>query len=212
MFVICYTPFFLCFLICLRLAFIEVIDFMSKFDVIALTVFTIILLCIGSFEKDLKNIIVSIQKLSEYVSNNLSIDFTNDMILELSETYDNTSLLNTDTIYDVLNYLSEKYELIAYTNWFTDDQIKRLRKYDLDKFFTKVYGWDILPKKPSKEALIEIIKNDDKENYIFVGDSIELDLEIPDDMGIDTIFYNRKNIKQNKYKEIFKIEELKNIL
>ena len=49
MFVICYTPFFLCFLICLRLAFIEVIDFMSKFDVIALIVFTIILLCIGSF-------------------------------------------------------------------------------------------------------------------------------------------------------------------
>ena len=169
-------------------------------------------LCIGSFEKDLKNIIVSIQKLSEYVSNNLSIDFTNDMILELSETYDNTSLLNTDTIYDVLNYLSEKYELIAYTNWFTDDQIKRLKKYDLDKFFTKVYGWDIIPKKPSKEGLSEIIKNDDIENYIFIGDSIELDLEVPYSIGIATIFYNRKNIKQNKYKEIFKIEELKNIL
>lgn len=169
-------------------------------------------LCIGSFEKDIKNIVVSIQKLSEYVSNNLSIDFTNDMILELSEIYDNTSLLNTDTIYDVLNYLSEKYELIAYTNWFTDDQIKRLKKYDLDKFFTKVYGWDILPKKPSKEGLREIIKNDNIEDYIFIGDSIELDLEIPDDMEIDTIFYNIKNIKQNKYKEIFKIEELKNIL
>ena len=169
-------------------------------------------LCIGNFEKNIKNIVVSKQKLSEYVSNDLSIDFTTDMILELSEIYDNTSLLNTDTIYDVLNYLSEKYELIAYTNWFTDDQIKRLKKYDLDKFFTKVYGWDILPKKPSKEGLSEIIKNDDIENYIFIGDSIELDLEVPYSMGIATIFYNRKNIKQNKYKEIFKIEELKNIL
>ena len=134
------------------------------------------------------------------------------MILELSEIYNNTPLLNTDTIYDALNYLSEKYELIAYTNWFTDDQIKRLKKYDLDKFFTKVYGWDILPKKPSKEGLSEIIKNDDIENYIFIGDSIELDLEVPYSIGIATIFYNRKNIKQNKYKEIFKIEELKNIL
>ena len=169
-------------------------------------------LCIGNFEKNMKNIVVSKQKLSEYVSNYLSIDFTTDMILELSEIYNNTSLLNTDTIYDVLNYLSEKYELIAYTNWFTDDQIKRLKKYDLDKFFTKVYGWDILPKKPSKEGLSEIIKNDDIENYIFIGDSIELDLEVPYSMGITTIFYNRKNIKQNKYKEIFKIEELKNIL
>ena len=169
-------------------------------------------LCIGNFEKKMKNIVVSKQKLSEYVSNDLSIDFTTDMILELSEIYNNISLLNTDTIYDVLNYLSEKYELIAYTNWFTDDQIKRLRKYDLDKFFTKVYGWDILPKKPSKEGLSEIIKNDDIENYAFIGDSIELDLKVPYSMGIATIFYNRKNIKQNKYKEIFKIEELKNIL
>ena len=169
-------------------------------------------LSIGNFEKSMKNIVVSKQKLSEYVSNDLSIDFTTNMILELLEIYDNTSLLNTDTIYDVLNYLSEKYELIAYTNWFTDNQINRLKKYDLDKFFTKVYGWDILPKKPSKEGLSEIIKNDDIENYIFIGDSIELDLEVPYSMGIATIFYNRKNIKQNKYKEIFKIEELKNIL
>ena len=84
--------------------------------------------------------------------------------------------------------------------------------FDLDKFFTKVYGWDILPKKPSKDGLSEIIKNDDIENYIFIGDSIELDLEVPYSIGIATIFYNRKNIKQNKYKEIFKIEELKNIL
>ena len=169
-------------------------------------------LCIGNFEKKMNNIVVSKQKLSEYVSNDLFIDFTTNMILELLEIYDNTSLLNTDTIYDILNYLSEKYELIAYTNWFTDDQIKRLKKYDLDKFFTKVYGWDILPKKPSKEGLSEIIKNDDIENYIFIGDSIELDIEVPYSMGITTIFYNKKNIKQNKYKEIFKIEELKKIL
>ena len=169
-------------------------------------------LCIGNFEKNMKNIVVSKQILSEYISNDLSIDFTTNMILELLEIYNNTSLLNTDMIYDILNYLSEKYELIAYTNWFTDDQIKRLKKYDLDKFFTKVYGWDILPKKPSKEGLSEIIKNDDIENYIFIGDSIELDLEVPYSMGIATIFYNRKNIRQNKYKEIFKIEELKKIL
>lgn len=169
-------------------------------------------LCIGNFEKNMKNIVVSKQKLSEYVSNNLFIDFTTNMILELLEIYDNTSLLNTDAIYDILNYLSEKYELIAYTNWFTNNQIKRLKKYDLDKFFTKVYGWDILPKKPSKEGLSEIIKNDDIENYICIGDSIELDIEVPYSMGITTIFYNRKNIKQDKYKEIFKIEELKKIL
>ena len=34
-------------------------------------------------------------------------------------------------------------------------------------------------------------------------------MEVPYRMGITTIFYNRKNIRQNKYKEIFKIEKLK---
>ena len=82
----------------------------------------------------------------------------------------------------------------------------------MDKFFSKVYGWDILPKKPSKEGLSKIIKDDDINNYVFIGDSIELDLEVPDSMGMDTIFYNRKKIKQSKYKEIYDIEELRNIL
>ena len=167
---------------------------------------------IGNFEKNIKNIVVSSKKLCDFVNNNLSANFTEEMFLELSEMYADTSLLNINKINDVLNSLSKKYELIAYTNWFTDDQIKRLKKYDLDKFFTKVYGWDILPKKPSKEGLSEIIKNDNIENYIFIGDSIELDLEVPYSIGIATIFYNRKNIKQNKYKEIFKIEELKKVL
>ena len=31
-------------------------------------------------------------------------------------------------------------------------------------------------------------------------------------MGMDTIFFNRKSVKQNKFKEVFSIEELKEIL
>ena len=168
--------------------------------------------CIGDFEKNIKNITVSKEKLCRYVNNVLGIDLNKEMILGLSEVYADTALLNINITYDVLNYLSKKYELIAYTNWFTDNQMKRLKKHNLDKFFSKVYGWDILPKKPSKEGVKKIIKNDAIDDYIFIGDSIELDLEVPDSMGMDTIFYNRKNIKQNKYKEIYNIEELKNIL
>ena len=168
--------------------------------------------CIGNFEKSTKNIIVSPKELCIFVNNDLSTNFTEEMFLELLDMYDKVKLLNIDIIYEVLNFLSKKYELIAYTNWFTDNQIKRLKKYDLDKFFSKVYGWDILPKKPSKVGLKKIIKNDDINDYVFIGDSIELDLEIPNSIGMETIFYNRKRIKQDKYKEIYDIKELKNIL
>ena len=70
----------------------------------------------------------------------------------------NIPLLNTDKIYELLEYLSNKYELIAYSNWFTEDQEYRLERYDLKKFFKKVYGWDIIPLKPSTKGPLEITK------------------------------------------------------
>ena len=64
---------------------------------------------------------------------------------------------------------------------------------------------------PSIEGIKEIV-TDNIEDYIFIGDSIEYDMEAPASMGMEVIFYNRKNIKQVKYKEVFNIEDLKNIL
>lgn len=169
-------------------------------------------MCILSFEKNMNDVVVTDELLLKYISNSLSIEVTKDELNELLELYANIPLDNIEIVYDTLKYLSKKYELIAYTDWFTENQIKRLKKYNLDQFFTKVYGWDILPLKPSKKGLTAIIGDNDKKDYIFIGDSIEYDIELPNSMGIDTIFYNRKHIEQDKYKEINSIEELKNIL
>ena len=92
------------------------------------------------------------------------------------------------------------------------NQRKRLQKYQLDKFFIKIYGWDDVPLKPSMKALESIMGKNNILDYIFIGDSIEVDLEIPRSMGMKTIFYNRKRINQNKYMEVLEIEELKKIL
>lgn len=134
------------------------------------------------------------------------------MFIELLDVYKNVPLLNTNIVYSVLEYLSTKYELLVYSNWFWQNQADRLKRYNLDKFFTKIYGWDNLEIKPSKAGLKKIIGNNDISEYIFIGDNLEIDLEIPDQMGIDTIFFNRKCIKQCKFKEVSKIEELKEIL
>ena len=111
-------------------------------------------------------------------------------------------------IYDVASYLSTKYELIAYSNWFVSSQTDRLRKAGILKFFSKIYGWDILPLKPSKQAIELIVGNDNIRDYIFIGDNIDTDLIIPDSLGINTIFYNRKRISQDKYKLSITSEEL----
>ena len=169
-------------------------------------------LCIGTFEKNINNVIVTNKIMCEYINSRLPISLTEDMFIELLDVYKNIPLLNTDIVYNVLEYLSHKYELIVYTNWFSKNQIDRLKIYNLDSFFSRIYGWDDLEIKPSKIGIEKIIGSNNINEYVFIGDNIEFDLEVPYNMGMATIFLNRKSIKQNKFKEVFSIEELKEIL
>ena len=115
------------------------------------------------------------------MNHELSFNISEAALNDLWNNYVNIPLLHTDKARNILSYLSKKYRIIGYSNQFRSVQLKCLRKYDLDKYFSEIYGWDIIPAKPSKT-------------------------------GIETILYNSKNIKQNKYKEIKDIMELKNIL
>ena len=168
--------------------------------------------CIGKFEKDINDKIITTDFICAYINEKLPINLTKEMFIDLLELYADIPLLHTDTIYNVLEYLSQKYELIVYTNWFSKNQIDRLKKYNLDKFFSKIYGWDDLELKPSKIGIKKIIGNDNIKEYIFIGDNIEFYLKVPSIMGMNTIFFNRKKIVQNQFNEILKIEELTNIL
>lgn len=168
--------------------------------------------CIGTFEKNINNVIVTNKIMCEYINSRLPILLTEDMFIELLDVYKNIPLLNTDIVYNVLEYLSHKYELIVYTNWFSKNQIDRLKIYNLDRFFSRIYGWDDLEIKPSKIGIEKIIGSNNINEYVFIGDNIEFDLEVPYNMGMATIFLNRKFINQNKFKEVFSIEEFKEIL
>ncbi len=168
--------------------------------------------CIGYFEKEAEDKIVSYKMICDYINKNLKITIDEKMFNGLLIDYANIPLLNIDKVYSTLEYLSKKYNLVGYSNWFTNNQIDRLKKYNLDKFFKKIYGWDILPSKPSLSGLKDIIKEDNIGDYTFIGDSINIDLELPKRIGMNTILYNASKINQNNYKEINDIEELKDLL
>ena len=167
---------------------------------------------IGSIEKNFNNIIITMDFFIEYMNERLRIDLTKEKVYDFFDIYAEIPLRDTRETYEVLKYLSQKYDLIAFSNWFSESQKIRLRKYNLEGFFTKIYGCDNLPIKPSREAILTIIKGDDINNYIFIGDNIDCDLDLPNSMGMDTIFYNIKNVKQDKYKEIVNIKDLEKIL
>ena len=180
----------------------------SDINVEPLTLFGAIAKC----EEVMADVIITKKDLTKYLEKVLAINVDDMVISDIFDCYNNIPLEYTEEIYKLLSYLSEKYELIVYTNWFKEDQIKRLNKYGLDHFFSNIYGWDIIPAKPSLKGLQTIVKDDDPTNFIFVGDNIKTDLEIPFEMGMNTIFLNSKGIEQSKYKEIKTIEELQKFL
>ena len=166
---------------------------------------------IGTIEKNNPDIYITKQFFIDYINDKLSLDFDEQKCDELLEIYAKIPLKNIEVVENILAYLSNKYELIAYTNWFTDNQILRLKINKIDNYFSKVLGWDVLPVKPSMKGLREIVGNNIN-NYIFIGDNIDMDIKLPVSIGIETIFYNRKGIFQDGYKEIRNIDELKGIL
>ena len=166
---------------------------------------------IGTIEKNNPDIYITKQFFIDYINDKLSLDFDEQKCDELLEIYAKIPLKNIEVVENILAYLSNKYELIAYTNWFTDNQILRLKINKIDNYFSKILGWDVLPVKPSMKGLREIVGNNIN-NYIFIGDNIDMDIKLPVSIGIETIFYNRKVIFQDEYKEIRNIDELKGIL
>lgn len=166
---------------------------------------------IGTIEKNNPDIYITKQFFIDYINDKLSLDFDEQKCDEFLEIYAKIPLKNIEVVENILAYLSNKYELIAYTDWFTDNQILRLKINKIDNYFSKVLGWDVLPAKPSMKGLREIVGNNIN-NYIFIGDNIDTDIKLPVSIGIETIFYNRKGIFQDEYKEIRNIDELKGIL
>ncbi|MBO4245366.1 MAG: HAD hydrolase-like protein [Bacilli bacterium] len=167
---------------------------------------------IGTIEKHHPDEVMTVDYLINEIYARANIKISREAYKELENDYIHVPLLHVPEVKNLLTYLSSKYEIIAYTNWFTNDQLDRLRLNGLLEYFSHVYGWDILPAKPSKRGILSIVKEDNITDYTFIGDAIDYDLALPKQLGMNVIFYNRKNINQNIYKEVRNITDLKNIL
>ncbi len=96
----------------------------------------------------------------------------------------------------VLEYLSDKYEIVALSNYLTEVQYNRLKKRDLVKYFKEIYGGD-MALKPNKEAYLMACGNHKIEECLFIGDSLTNDYLGVEKIGGKAILYDKKN----KYKD-----------
>ena len=113
---------------------------------------------------------------------------------------------------EILEYLSNKYELSVLTNWFLDEQVNRLKNYGIYKYFKEVLGTEKIKNKPNKEAYIESSKPYKLEECIMIGDSLNKDVESALIYGMDAILYDYKNEYKGKVKKVTKLIDLKNYL
>lgn len=114
-------------------------------------------------------------------------------------------------IIETLEYLKSKYELVILTDWYADQQKQRLEKLDILKYFSDVYSAEKTRRKPFKEAFMQAIGRNKPEECIMVGDNIERDIKGALNAGLQAIYYNPKN-KKEEYRMIFRIDELKETL
>ncbi len=163
----------------------------------------------GDFENT--NLEYTDENVLKYFHDNLSANITLNHLNDLREIFaNNSSLINDDTDY-ILNKLSEKYEIVALSNWYSKDQSNRLEKVDILKYFTKVYGVDNLGRKPYNNTYINACKPYKLNECIMIGDNIVNDVSKPHILGIKSIYFNPLNNKSN-YKSINSLNELIDLL
>ena len=146
----------------------------------------------------------------DLINEEYNLDLKLDFIDYLLEIISGIASIDDTGIIDTLEYLSKKYELVVLTNWFTECQKERLKKANMLKYFTKVYGTDIIPMKPRKESFMSVIGDLKPEECVMIGDNIEVDIKVPYEMGMQV--YHLNKFGTSKYPTIRKIEDLKEML
>jgi len=165
---------------------------------------------IGVYEKNGKNIYYDKQKMLELINEEFNLDLKLDFIDYLLKIASNiVDLIDVRTI-DTLEYLSNKYELVVLTNWFTECQKQRLKKAKILKYFKIIYGTDMIPMKPRKESFMSVIGDLKYEECLIIGDNLEVDIKVPYEMGMQV--YHLNKFGTSKYPTIRKIEDLKEML
>lgn len=148
------------------------------------------------------------------------LNITNKDFSLLNETYFHylsSSPFEIDGADEFLNKLSEKYDIYVITNGVKRVQTIRLSLVNITKYFKKVYiSEEIGYQKPSIE-FFDFVLNDlnitNKEEVLIIGDSLSSDIQGGINSGIDTVWYNPKELKSNinftyeikNYDEFFEI-------
>lgn len=143
------------------------------------------------------------------------VEFANAYMKHLA----NGSFLFEDST-DLIESIKDNYTLMIVTNGLTVVQEKRIKQSTIAKYFKDiVISENIGVSKPNPgifEYTLKDMKNIDKSQVLMIGDSLSSDIQGGISFGIDTCWYNPKEI-ENKTDlkptyEVKSLKELKDLL
>lgn len=163
---------------------------------------------------DFENYTFSKEKMSEYINKYVGMNLPKDLIYDVIDGWGKCAPSNLDKeLGSLLDYLSNKYELVCLTDWFEEPQINRLKIAGIYKYFKSIYGSENTKRKPFKEAFERAIGEFLPEECVMVGDNLERDIKGAIENGLQAIWYNRKGKATDLNCRIIKnLNELKEIL
>ena len=104
----------------------------------------------------------------------------------------------------MLEYLSSKYSLVVVTNWFYDQQVRKLEKFGILKYFDEVLTCDMYDKKPKREMFDKACEDFTKDEVVMVGDTYKTDIKSAMDYGLFTYYLTKIDKRKSKKIQIIK--------
>ena len=151
--------------------------------------------------------------MSNYFKTRLEIDIP-DTFVEIWTGYLSQLVPKKDCqLIELLEYLSGKYSLVVASNWFKDQQVSKLKKYGIYKYFDDVITADQYNRKPYKEMFEKACEGYNKDEVVMVGDTYKTDIKSAMDFGLYSFYLTTiDRRKSKKFKIISSIYELKEYL
>ena len=145
-----------------------------------------------------------------YLYQETGINFTDEIINGWRATIRNFKDTIIDGVPETLEYLKSKdYSLAVLTNWYSEDQIARLKKAGLFDYFDSIVGGDVAFK-PSLKSYICAKGRFSPSECVMVGDNINNDVIGALDAGMDAIYFDlENNSKVMVKKKITRFDKLK---
>lgn len=165
---------------------------------------------IDSFDSTTKD--YNKEDLCRFINDYIGIEFTKNDFEDVFKIYQSHGTLINDDVVSSLEKLSKRFELVALSKWYVEDQRKRLEKAGILRYFKKVYGVENAGLKPSKEAYMTACGENKVNECLMVGDSMISDIGGARQIGMEAVLIDLSGTKKykNKIKSVNELEDLIN--